>query len=309
MKQTTITRRTFLKKGWVITTLSMLPLGISNAFSFSKKTLRFGLITDTHYADTDTYSTRFFRESLAKMQEGIQVMNEEKVDFVIHLGDFKDQDPSKKTENTLQYLQTIEAEFAKFQGARYHCIGNHDVDSITKTQFLENIENTNIPKDKSYYSFDCKDFHGVVLDANFHPDGRNQFYLEEGTDWQHTYIPEEQCKWLTEDLKQTSHPVLVFCHHPLFEFLRDGKKYHVDNFEQIQKILQNSGKVWMVFQGHIHQEEVRLINKIQYYTQLAMIDYSGLENNSFSIVEIEPKGNIRIKGYKRVASKVLQLGK
>ena len=31
-------------------------------------------------------------------------------------------------------------------GPRYHCVGNHDVDSITKQQFLENIENTGIPK-------------------------------------------------------------------------------------------------------------------------------------------------------------------
>ena len=70
--------------------------------------------------------------------------------------------------------------------------------------------------------------------------------------------------------------------------------------------MEASGKVTAVFQGHVHQEDVVELNGIHYCTQLGMVDYSGLENNSFAIVEITSK-EIKIDGYKRAATK--RLGK
>ena len=56
-------------------------------------------------------------------------------------------------------------------------------------------------------------FQFIVLDANYHPDGRPHFYLE-GADWQDIGIPTEQLTWLSEVLSSSELPVLVFCHHP-----------------------------------------------------------------------------------------------
>ncbi len=290
-----IDRRKFLR----ISTVFSTGLGLS-AYSFkTKRNFRFGLVTDSHYADREPANTRYYRQSLDKMEDFIDVMNREKVDFIVHLGDFKDQDPKKMERDTLKYLIKLESIFSKFQSHSYHCVGNHDVDSITKQQFLENISNTGISKSKSYYSFDNKGFHFVVLDANYHNTGKDHFY-KEGADWQDTNIPKLEIDWLVNDLNKTKLPTVIFCHHPLYKYEDEYSKMYVNNYEEVQNVLIDSEKVMVVFQGHVHDERYKKVNGIHYVTQYGMVDYSGLENNSFSIVEIDKK-SIKINGYKRVS--------
>lgn len=264
--------------------------------------VRFGLITDSHYADRDSAGTRYYREALAKMRECVQVLNSEAVDFAIHLGDLKDEDKNKRESGTLKYLQAIEAEYANFRGPRYHCIGNHDLDSISKAQFLQNIENTGISQDQGYYSFDQKGFHFIVLDPNYHPDGRH--HHKGDFKWYDARLPEHEWEWFENDLLKTQLPTIVFCHFTLYNFTRDGHPYYITDYPRAQKLLEASGKVMAVFQGHVHQEDFVELNGIHYCTQLGMVDYSGLENNSFAIVEITSK-EIKIDGYKRAATKKL----
>ena len=52
--------------------------------------LRFGVITDTHYADREPSGTRHYRDSMLKMQEAIREFNRKNLDFIIELGDMKD---------------------------------------------------------------------------------------------------------------------------------------------------------------------------------------------------------------------------
>ncbi len=142
------------------------------AKSVEKPLIRFGMISDIHYADREPAGNRFYRQSLAKVNEAIDLMNREKVDFAIELGDFKDQDAVPNEAKTLKYLTDIESVFQKFNGPTYHVLGNHDMDGISKQQFLERVENTNIPNTKSYYSFNQKEIHFVVLDGNFNREGK-----------------------------------------------------------------------------------------------------------------------------------------
>ena len=51
---------------------------------------RFGIITDVHYADYDTAGTRFYRDSLPKVEKATNDIIEADADFMIELGDFKD---------------------------------------------------------------------------------------------------------------------------------------------------------------------------------------------------------------------------
>lgn len=291
------TRRVFIKNVGLFTFSTMvLPLHAKLANELGDK-VRIGIATDSHYAERGPTGTRFYRGALDKMQEFVRVMNKEKVDFVVHLGDFKDEDKTKDEKRTLGYLRKIEAVYSGFEGPRYHCVGNHDVDSITKAQFLDTIENTGIPKDKSYYSFDHKGLHIVVLDANYNKDGTDQFYLE-GANWQDTNLTKPQLDWLEEDLKKTKKATLVFCHHPLFEFHRDGHKFHINEYRKAQRLLERSGKVLAVLQGHVHEEKHSSINGIHYITQNGMVDYQGLENNSFSVLEIQDNA-MKLHGYRR----------
>ena len=44
--------------------------------SSARPVVRFGVLTDVHYADKPTTGTRFYRDSLAKMQVAVQGLND-----------------------------------------------------------------------------------------------------------------------------------------------------------------------------------------------------------------------------------------
>jgi len=290
-----ITRRDVLK----ITGLTMAGLSLGIPISANEKPkIRFGMVTDPHYADADIKGTRHYRESLSKLTECVTFMNEQKVDFLIELGDLKDQDPSANEQNTLKYLQTIEAVFKKFKGPRYHVLGNHDMDSISKQQFLAHAKNTGIAPNASYYSFDQKGLHFVVLDANYTSDGSD--YDHGNFKWIDANIPNAQIEWLTKDLASTTKPTLVFVHQPL-----DGNTQHcVKNAEQVRHVLEQSKNVLAAFHGHNHVGNYTLIKNIHYYTLKAVIEGSGEENNAYAIVEVYDD-NIVITGYRKAISTTL----
>ena len=301
----TISRRNSLKLFALTgTTVLTIPNALWSC-SEEKKRVRFGLLTDSHYADREPAGTRFYRDSILKMEEAITALNAQDIDFLIHLGDFKDQDPLAKPEDTLAYLKEIEGVFQQFKGAKYHALGNHDVDSIRKAEFLNHIANNGQQVSESYYSFDSGGIHFIVLDANYDADGTDHFFAE-GSDWENATIPEEELTWFKDELKKTEKPVVVFCHHPLYEFYKEGSKFHVTNYTQVQEVMQDSGKVLACLHGHVHKEDFTEIKGIHYITQLGMVDYAGLENNSFSIVELSAN-QLKITGYKRASDAVFSI--
>ena len=259
--------------------------------------LRFGIITDLHYADIDPSGARSYRESLAKLEECIKVMNDQRADFLVELGDLKDQDKVGPTEGkTLSYLRRIEAVFEKFDGPRYHVLGNHDVDSISKPQFLKIGRNTGIPPDQSYYSFGVKGVRFIVLDANFRADGLP--YDRGNFAWEDAYIPAAEFNWLKQELVSSSKPAMIFIHHQL-----DGEgAYYVKNAAEVRRALESSGRVLAVIQGHRHEGQLNIMNHIPFYTLKAAVEGSGAGHNSYALVEIDRDFNITITGFRKAVS-------
>lgn len=264
--------------------------------------LSFGLVTDAHYADALKAGSRHYRQSLAKMAECVKRMNEKKVDFLIELGDFKDQARPPKPESTIEFLQEIEKAFGQFKGSRYHVPGNHDTDSISKEQFQAHVENTSIPKSSTYYSFDVKGVHFVVLDANYRNDGKD--YDSGNFNWTDANVPKAELDWLRKDLAASTSPAIVFLHQ-----LLDGKDGHtVKNAAEVRKVLTQSGRVLAVFQGHKHSGGYSLIEGIHYYTLKAMVEGSGEDHNAYAIAEISKDFDISVTGYRKATSKKLAKG-
>lgn len=291
-----IDRRKFLKYSAAgMVALSADPFSL---FAKGKPILSFGVVTDSHYADRDAVGTRHYRESISKMEEAMKEMNSKKVNFVIHLGDFKDQAEHPDERSTIGFLQRLEKAFATYKGPRYHVLGNHDADSISKQQFLQHVENTGIGKEHPHYSFDHNNMHFVVLDGDFTKDG--VAYEKGNFDWKDSFIPQNQIDWLRNDLIKTALPTIVFVHQLLDDV--DDPSYCVHNAGAVRRVLDESGKVRAVFQGHRHKDRYNKLKGIHYCTLPAMVDYSGLENNSFSIIEVYPDG-LNMLGYKRAASR------
>ncbi|MBN2412811.1 metallophosphoesterase [candidate division KSB1 bacterium] len=297
----TVTRRDFLKTSAAV----IAGLSIRSPFAFAggtagRKNLCFGIVTDPHYADADTKGSRYYRESLAKMSECVALMNDKKVNFLVELGDFKDENRPADENSTIQYLHTIEATFKKFNGPSYHVLGNHDMDSISKTQFLNAVRNTDIPNGSRYYSFDSKDIHFIVLDANYRSDGSD--YDHGNYDWTDANIPPGQMDWLGKDLDSASNPVIVFVHQRL-----DGEgDPTIRNAADVRQILHRSNKVLAVFQGHHHSGAYSRIDGIHYYTLKAMVEGSGTDNNSYAVIDIHKNLNITVTGYRRALSSELE---
>lgn len=262
--------------------------------------LSFGIVTDAHYADVDPRGLRQHRESTAKMDECVNRMNEMQVDFLIDLGDFKDQENLPTEETTLKFLADIEKVYGQFKGPRYHVLGNHDADSISKEQFLAGVEITGIPTGSAYYSFNFKGIHFVVLDANFNSNGSD--YDRGNFDWQNSNIPSKQLDWLKDDLAASSTPVIVFVHQQLDVTTSTGVK----NAASVRQILEDSKRVLAVFQGHHHIGHYSQIKGIHYYTLKAMVEGVGEEGNAYAIIDVYANNRIVINGYYRAVSKTLE---
>jgi hypothetical protein len=298
-----IDRRDFLKTS--AASLFGLMLGsrrLGAAPQPSAAGLRFGLLTDAHYADTESKGTRFYRESLGKVREAVGRLRAERVAFLAELGDFKDMAPGEPEARTLAHLVAVEREFQRFGGPTCHVLGNHDLDNLSKAQVLAHVTNIGVAAGRSYYAFSQGGIRFIVLDTNFTADGRD--YDHGRFDWRDAVLPPVELDWLCAELAAAAEPAIVFGHQRL-----DGDgNVQVINRAEIRGVLERSGKVLAVFQGHDHAGAYTLIRGIHYYTLKAIIEGSGPENNAYAAVDVHPDLGLTVTGYRRALSRELVRG-
>ena len=285
---TRVDRRSFVRDG----SLYLLGAGLSLSHSSDllaverKRAVRLGLVTDLHYADKAPAGSRHYRETLAKLEEAAAQFQQDRPDHVVELGDFIDAADSVEMEKG--YLKRINQEFSALPGKKHYVLGNHCVSTLTKEEFLEGVE-----RKKSYYSFDAGGFHFVILDACFRNDG--QPYGRKNFEWTDPNIPQEQVEWLAADLKAASGRAIVFVH----QRLDVSNSYGVKNAAQVRKVLEDSGNVLAVFQGHSHKNELKDVKGVYYCVHRAMVEGSGLENSGYSTMDVFADGTIRVTGFRK----------
>ena len=101
------------------------------------------------------------------MRQAVDAFNTCGLDFAIELGDLKDMGVKPDRDETLGFLDAIEAEFVRFDGPRYHVLGNHDMDCLSKADFLAHTANHGAAYGKERYSFEVGGVRFIVLDACF----------------------------------------------------------------------------------------------------------------------------------------------
>ncbi len=251
--------------------------------------VRFGFITDCHYAAHLKPSLmRWYADSLLKMDVFAAKMNELGADFVVEGGDFKDL--GRTPEESIAYLDAIERRFAAFKGPRYHVLGNHDHDNLSKDEFLSRISNDGQQAAKAYYSFERGGVKFIVLDACHRPDGVP--YCRGNFSWKEAFVPKEQIEFLRAELASAAGPCVPILHQQL-----DAEdETCVRNAAEVREVLEKSGKVKLVVQGHFHEGSFREVNGIGYFTSPACV-LNASPANAFSLVELFPSGGARITGY------------
>ena len=283
---TVFSRREFLTAGTAAGIgLATGESGLGETMKDDTVEISFGVIADLHYADKDMAINRYYRESDEKLQEAIRTYNSLKPAFVIELGDLIDK---AEKEIELGYLNTISSIYREFNGELYYVLGNHDLATISKEEFIRYCGAR-----ENYYSFDHGDCHFIVLDANYNKDGTD--YNEGNFDWKESYINGPQQKWLKTDISQAQgKKILILVHQNLHD---ETNPHGVKNAPEVRSILEKAGNVIAVFQGHDHKGGYARINGIHYVTLRAAVEGSGLENNAYAMVNINADGGIVVKGY------------
>ncbi len=281
-------RRAFLQDGSM---LLLAGLGMPGTCWATKDNspLRFSMITDLHYADKDTAGSRHYRDCIPKVIEARSVFEKTKPEFLVCLGDLIDAAADVTTE--LGYLKRITKELSAIDCPKHFVLGNHCVDTLTKSEFLQGVG-----QEKSYYSFDLRGIHFVVLDACFRSDGKP--YQRKNFDWTDPNLSAEEVEWLEKDLEETELPTIVFIH----QRLDNAGVYCVKNAGEVRSIMESSKKVLAVFQGHSHKNEHQLIGGIHYCTMVAMVEGSYEDSNGFSMISIFDNGTVKIEGHRKQAS-------
>lgn len=218
--------------------------GLSACRTTKEKPVRFAIASDFHAPDIPDGEHR--------VATFIKAANDEKVDFIIELGDFCRLDSASQVYRDL---------WNSFPGGKYHVIGNHDMDRYT---FEEYTQGMNMPA--RYYSFDHGDFHFIVLDGNNLFDGKKYTHYARANYYvdakKRAHIDPEQMEWLKKDLAATNKRCILFSHQSIEEALNNGA--------EVRKILeaenQRAGfkKVVMAFGGHNHSNYSKEINGITY---------------------------------------------
>jgi alkaline phosphatase len=259
---------------------------------------RVGLFTDLHAHEADSPGEKKVMTNYAeRLSAFVDAMNAWGADLVLQLGDlingqYVQLAPYVPEERYPVILADTVALLAGYEGPVYHVLGNHDVYSLSKAQFLEGTGAST-----TYYSFDAGGFHFVVLDAQYTKAGadrNNAFWFVDGT------VPEAQLAWLQDDLGETALPTIVCIHQPLDveSSTLTGDNPIIINNAEVKDVLQASGVVVAVFQGHEHENRYTLIEGIHYVTFQAMVDHTEPTVPAWARITLDPDARtILIEGH------------
>ena len=262
--------------------------------------VRFGLVADCHSGDLPPAMGRHYRESPARLRVAVGALRDAGAELLFELGDLKDAGADR--EETLVFLREIARELRGFPGEVVPVLGNHDVDLLTKGDFLSVFaESAGLPATPPpRRAFDRGGVRFVVLDNDFRPDGEP--YAEGRFDWRECIVPDEEIAWLRAALAEAAgRPAVVLLHARLEG---DGHSCTVRNAPAVRTALEEAGNVRAVFQGHHHEGCFARVRGIGYCTLPALCQGGGPESNSYALATVFSDGRVSVSGYGRAPALV-----
>lgn len=270
--------------------------------------VKIGVFADCQYCDCNASGSRYYRNSLDKLNACITEFNSVKdLDFIVGLGDLIDRDFSsyKKVNSILQQAN------AKV----YNVVGNHDF-SVEPEYFNEVPLQLGLKK--NYYSIEKDGWKFIFLNGNeitFQTNDKKVIKQAEkmvskltaakkpnNQEW-NGGISKTQFKWLKKELKESekrSLKVALFCHFPILP----NEIHSLWNNDEVLGLIKkfSSVKVWI--NGHNHAGGYTKINGIHFITMRGMVETES--GNSFSVVTFGDT-DLRIKAYGREVERVLSV--
>ncbi len=227
--------------------------------------LRIGFITDLHVrSNSDGIGNRILKPNyVSKINYFIEKMNNSFVpNFIIINGDIIE-GTNASVEKGMAELSLIKKLFNRTTLKKYWVVGNHDLRSVNKKQFMQSLDIDYVSK-----AFEIGNYKVITLDSNFKPDNSD---IIPGKYYTRGHVSEKQIKFLEKELKNTDKKTIVFLHHPSLWDI-DGKSNNgfLDNAKELHEIF-SQNKVLAVFSGHIEDLFLQEIGGVKYFVSPGIV--------------------------------------
>jgi hypothetical protein len=241
--------------------------------------LRIAVITDIHYGID--IGAKKGTQALPLVDEFIDAAAAFKADLILNLGDeisTRDPESDEKFKATLRHhFNRAACPVIKIDGN--HCVRFQERQSVSR-------------------SFDMDKFHIVMWNPYMNR------YTRDGV------IPDPQdIEWLENDLSGTGKPTIILSHIPfrgpesekkqLKRAQTEGLYYpsHFAEAENLQEIIESSGKVMMCLSGHRHLDYHETANGVHHIIQQSLVEVvaDGKPSGAYNLIEIDDD-EIRING-------------
>ena len=241
-------KRIVLFAGILLSTTSIL-YGQSRRSKPSSK-FSFAFFTDIHLNKADNNCFMGF-------EKAIESAKSNEIDFIITGGDNVDIDVLGKDTATAHELYKNFVEVIDSSGIKFYpAIGNHDrFWGCSRSDRLYNEGLFEKYLTDSYYSFDHKKWHFIILNTS------------------NSIVDEPQKLWLVNNLEKVDAetPIIVICHVPFLSVYYpavEGKYTDADTFQNFKTIwdMFEGKNLKLVLQGHQHLYEEIKTRDVQFIT-------------------------------------------
>ena len=233
--------------------------------------MRIGIFSDPHYSSQElTGGNRRNNLSLGKMRVALEQFQAQGCDRVICLGDLTDGETTREKE--VSNMGEIAALFASFPMPIQVVMGNHDAYVFEEQEFyslLGGCEPTDVHGDG---------VHLIFVDANYTAQGVR--YIPHGFHWDDVGLPDPD--GLREKLAACDGDVYLFMHQNIDPAI-PAQDHRLANSDEVCAIIEESGKVKAVYQGHYHWGNRSQHGGVDYVTLPAMAVY---EENIWIIIDV-----------------------
>jgi 3',5'-cyclic AMP phosphodiesterase CpdA len=237
-----------------------------------------GVVTDLHFGPEARFEGKLRKLSHRAgtlLEAFVARMNREvRPSLVVNLGD--DIEDESLEADRARYGEAMQI-LAGLEAPVLHVAGNHDTIHLDAQDLLaawgasdpagraSSLRRQREPR--LYGSFDHGGLHVVVL----HTRERKDVDVR---------IDEEQLAWLAEDLEQAASPTVVFMHHAAADMVLVGNRWFeraahiclVQERRALRSLLERSGKVLAVVNGHLHWNHFALHGGVPYFTLQSLIE-------------------------------------
>lgn len=272
---------------------------------------QFGVVADPQYAPFPPApgGTRYYANSLWKINEAVDALNQEDLEFVVTLGDIIDRH--------WESFGDILPIYDRLQHPNFFVLGNHDYS--VAGDYLQSVVRT-VGMEKTYYDFTGGGYRFLVIDGNdvstFAPpadDPRRELAAERlaklteagapnAQSWNGS-LSDEQFGWMEQTIaaaKTANEKVIVLSHYPVYP----ENEHNLWDSERIVELLTSSDNVAAFFNGHNHMGNYGAIGNTHFVNFRGMVETA--DTTSYATVAVH-EGQIEIKGVGREESRTLTI--